>query len=115
MSVDVLGNFNPHLLTRIHSSRMRTTSSSDCRGVCIPECTGWGVFAQGHVCQEGVCPGGVCLGVFALGGVCLGVSASGVSAQGGVSAKRSVCLGVSAQGGLCHTPPPTDSNKYLVW
>ena len=76
----------PTLLTRMHSSRMRTVR-----------------------CRSRLLWGGVCLGVSAQGGVGPEVSASGVSAQG-VSAQGVSAQGVSAQGclpkgGIWQTPP----------
>ena len=77
---------NKHLITRKHSSRMRTVRCSGRRwrgcllpGGCLPG--GWGVSSQGGVCLGGVCLGGLCPGVSAQWDVCWGVSARGGVSQ----------------------------------
>ena len=69
---------NKHLITRKHSSRMRTVRCSGrrWRGCLLPGgvCQGdGGVSSQGGVCLGGLCPG-----VSAQWDVCWGVSARGV-------------------------------------
>ena len=55
----------PIVVTRMHSSRMRTVRSSSHVypsmhwELCIPACTGRGGVCLGGVCPGGVCPGGV--------------------------------------------------------
>ena len=75
------------LITRMHSSRMRT------------------VRCSGRPLRGGVCPGGVCLGGCLPRGICLG----GVSARGCLP-RGCVCLGVCLP-----DPPPCGKNDRHVW
>ena len=61
------------ILTRMHSSGMRTVR---CSGRYIPACTGQGVCISQHALDRGVCiPACTRQGLSAQGGVCPGVSA----------------------------------------
>ena len=86
-------------LTRMYSSRMRTSHSSTVWGVSAP---GGGVSAPGGVCPWGVsAPGGVCSGQgSALGGVC----SSGGSSLGGSPPGGCLLGGYLLQGGGCLLP-----------
>ena len=93
-----------HIITRMHSCRMRTVCCSGCRGgrgggTCNPACTGQvgcvsqhslgrGCLLRGGVCPGGVCPRGVCQG--------WGVCPCGVSAHVGCLPRGCVC-----PGGVC--------------
>ena len=57
------------LLTRMHSSRMRTVRCNGCReggGLCIPACTEWGCISA--CTAQGVSAGGCLLGGLPGGG-----------------------------------------------
>ena len=103
------------LITRMHSSRMRTVRSSGhlSGGVCSGGCLlpggvsaprggvcSWGVVCSGGcLLLWGVCLGGVCSwGVSALGGVC---SQGGACSGGGSALGEGLLWGVSALGRVC--------------
>ena len=113
--------YHTHLdLTRMHSSRMCTVSSSGrwSGGACIPACTGQGcVYRSMHLAGGVSAWGGVCPGGVYPGGVCpWGMSAQKVSAQGGCLLKGEAAWGVSTQGvsawgclpSACWDIPPMD-------
>ena len=103
-SIGFFSFFFSALLTRMHSSRMRTIHYSGHLGGggCLPR----GCLPRG----EGVCPGGVCLGGCLPGGFCPG---GGCLPRRGVSAQEGgVCSGV------CTPSPPhgqTDTCENITF
>ena len=129
-----------YLITRMHSSRMRTAHSLPYGGVSVWGVSVWGVSVRGSL-SGGLCPGGLCLGVSVQGGFCLGVSVQGGLCLGGFC-PEGFCLGVSRGvsgggvsvqgvsvqgvsvwgGGLCLrifsltvTPSPREQNHRHLW
>ena len=87
--------FEIDLITRKHSSRMRTARSLPwLRGRSLS----WGISVLGDLCPRGLCPGGLCPGWGSLSR--MGVSVWEVSVQG-VSVQGSLSWGISVLGDLC--------------